>query len=72
MAMPSHAGPPARIIVGAEAPVGLAVCAAALPCPCPDVAVAGAASLPDITMPGVITCAAGEEVGPIATAADSW
>ncbi|GHE65054.1 hypothetical protein GCM10017771_88630 [Streptomyces capitiformicae] len=70
--MPSHAGPSAGIIVGTVAAVGFEVCAVALPCPCPDMAVAGAAWVPDITMPGVITCAAGEEGGPIATAADSW
>ncbi|MGN9761960.1 hypothetical protein [Streptomyces sp. SD31] len=72
MAMPAQAGPSALIIVGTASAVGFAVCAAAFACPCPDVAVARAAWLPDITMPGVITCAAGEEFGPIATAADSW
>ncbi|WP_344009681.1 hypothetical protein [Streptomyces thermospinosisporus] len=72
MVMPAQGGLSALLFVGTAAVVGSAACAAALPCPCPDMAVAGAAWLSDIAMPGVITCAAEEGFEPIAAPAVSW
>ncbi|WP_371558631.1 hypothetical protein OG416_37270 (plasmid) [Streptomyces longwoodensis] len=71
MAMPEQARPSALFIISV-ADVSFASCAAVLPCAWPDMAVADAGWLFAIAMPGVIACAADEEVGPIAAAAVSW